>query len=579
MISNKNNIFGLPHLGYGMGLRPQHYAEIMDKWPAVDWFEIISENFMDTGGRPVRMLEKIREKYPVVMHGVSLSIGTTDPHNSDYLEKLKALTTWLDPVWVSDHLCWTGVAHKQLHDLLPVPYTEESLAHMIARVKEVQDFLERPILLENPSTYMEFISSHMPEQEFLARLAEDSGCGLLLDANNVYVSCFNHRLNCREYIDALPLERVVQIHLAGHENHKTHIIDTHNDHVVNEVWDIYRYIIAQAGREISTMVEWDDDIPAFDVVWSEVKKAQNIAQNILQNNASQDVCKLADFSQKQITLENKTSDINHDQALKIIQKAILEGNEAIIEAEQWVLSKDGFLASEQLQAYINGYRYRLFDINSEEYPVLRVFLGDQVMDGLLQSYVESCPSEHFNVARHVEKFPQYITNFTAPDHASKDKWKFACEIAQLETDLSELFHALESEVLTTDSIAEIDPDIFLSKTLKLRTALRVRYYSYRVNDYYNQVMEGKDLKGPIKGGCWLVTWRHDDILYRLELEKEEYQILKAIGDGQSLGDALAFLSDAARVTEEDLGEQEGAEQKIMRWFSRWMENQLLAGVE
>ncbi|MCB1593207.1 MAG: DUF692 domain-containing protein, partial [Alphaproteobacteria bacterium] len=243
-------------IGFGMGLRPSHYPFIFENKPPLDWFEIISENFMDTGGRPVRKLEQILEDYPVVMHGVSLSIGTVDPLNSDYLQKLKTLASWVNPPWISDHLCWTGIAHKNTHDLLPVPYTEEALKNIVTRIRQVQDFLERPIVLENPSTYLEFTSSTMTEWEFIARMAQESGCGLLLDVNNVYVSCYNHRWDPKTYIDALPLDRVAQIHLAGHTNKGTHIIDTHDDHVIDEVWALYRYAISKAGP-VSTMVEWD----------------------------------------------------------------------------------------------------------------------------------------------------------------------------------------------------------------------------------------------------------------------------------------------------------------------------------
>ena len=192
-----------PSLGFGLGLRPKHYPYIFENSPDVDWFEIVSENFMDTDGRPKRNLARIKERYPIVMHGVAMSIGTVDPLNSEYLSKLKKLIDYVQPAWVSDHLCWTGIAHKNSHDLLPVPYTEEALKHIISRIKQVQDYLERPIALENPSTYLEFKTSHIPEAEFIARMAEESGCNLLLDVNNVYVSCYNHRLDAKAYIDTL----------------------------------------------------------------------------------------------------------------------------------------------------------------------------------------------------------------------------------------------------------------------------------------------------------------------------------------------------------------------------------------
>jgi len=271
------NTLGFPTLGFGLGLRAPHYDAILDERPGtVDWFEIISENFLEAHGGYWDFLADLRADYPIVMHGVSMSIGSTDPLNVDYLKKLKALADFLQAPWVSDHLCWTGTQGKNAHDLLPVPYTEESLAHIVERIKRVQDALGRRILLENPSTYLEFTDSSIPEWEFLVRMAESADCGLLLDVNNVYVSAFNHHYDAKKYIDALPSDRIVQIHLAGHKNYGTHIIDTHDSHVIDEVWKLYAYTLETKGLA-STMIEWDDHIPEFPVLLAELDKARDIA--------------------------------------------------------------------------------------------------------------------------------------------------------------------------------------------------------------------------------------------------------------------------------------------------------------
>lgn len=266
------NRWGYPDLGVGVGLRTVHFGHILTQWPKVDWFEVLSENYLDTGGRPLHILERVAERYPVVLHGVSLGIGNTDPLDRDYLRKLKALAERVRAHWVSDHLCWTGVLGRNTHDLLPMPYTEEALVHTVARVRQVSEILERPLVLENPSSYVEFAASSMPEWEFLARLAEEADCGLLLDVNNVYVSSFNHGFDPRAYIDAIPAERVVQYHLAGHTHKGTHIIDTHSDHAVPEVWELYRRAWARTGP-VATLYEWDEDIPSFEVVHAEALKA------------------------------------------------------------------------------------------------------------------------------------------------------------------------------------------------------------------------------------------------------------------------------------------------------------------
>ncbi|MBI3932281.1 MAG: DUF692 domain-containing protein [Acidobacteria bacterium] len=264
--------WGFPDLGVGIGLRTVHFGHILSRWPDVDWFEVLSENFMDTGGRPLWVLDQVAERYPVALHGVSLGIGNTDPLNREYLAKLKGLAERTKARWVSDHLCWTGILGRNTHDLLPMPYTEEALRHTIARVRQVSEILERPLVIENPSSYVEFAASTMSEWEFLARLAEGADCGLLLDVNNVYVSSFNHGFDPRTYVDQVPAERVVQYHVAGHTHKGTHIIDTHSDHALPEVWELYRRAWQRTGPT-ATLYEWDESIPEFDVVHTEARKA------------------------------------------------------------------------------------------------------------------------------------------------------------------------------------------------------------------------------------------------------------------------------------------------------------------
>lgn len=273
---------GHDNLGLGLGLRSVHFSHILEHWPEVDWFEIISENFMDSQGRPRYILDQIAERYPLVMHGVSLSIGSTDPLNMDYLQRLKNLAQDIQPKWVSDHICWTGVAAQNTHDLLPIPYTEETLKHVSDRVKTVQDFLERPLVLENPSTYVEFTGSCMSEAEFITRLAQETDCGLLLDVNNVYVSSFNHDKEPIDFINAIPHEHIVQFHLAGHTNYTTHLIDTHDGHVIDPVWELYR-LAHQLTGGVSTLLEWDASIPPFPELHQEVLKAKQFMGEHLPN--------------------------------------------------------------------------------------------------------------------------------------------------------------------------------------------------------------------------------------------------------------------------------------------------------
>jgi uncharacterized protein len=278
-------MISLPQLGHGVGLRTTHYATVLDEHPAVDWFECISENFMVAGGNPRRVLRKVRERYPVVLHGVSLSIGSVDPLNPKYLDELAALAAEIEPAWMSDHLCWSSVGGNFSHDLLPLPYTEEALAHVASRVVQVQDKLKRQILIENVSSYVTFTQSTLTEWQFLAELCERADCGLLLDVNNVFVSAFNHRFDAAEFIDGIPRGRVGQIHLAGHSDYGTHLLDTHDHSVCDGVWALYRRAVERFGR-VPTLVEWDDHIPPFAEVLAESQKAAAIEREVLDARAA-----------------------------------------------------------------------------------------------------------------------------------------------------------------------------------------------------------------------------------------------------------------------------------------------------
>lgn len=264
------------YLGFGLGLRADHYEQVLNDRPAVDWLEIISENYMIEGGKPLHYLDRIRELYPMVMHGVSMSIGSTAPLNFDYLADLKKLIARVQPEWVSDHLCWTGVHGRNLHDLMPLPYTEETIAHVAARVEQVQDYLGRQILLENVSSYVTYEASQISEWEFLTAITEQADCLLLLDINNIYVSSHNHAFDPLEYLDGVPGDRIRQFHLAGH-SYKDHlIIDTHDHPICDPVWFLYQQAIERFGQ-VSTMIERDDKIPPLEDLVTELDVARRLA--------------------------------------------------------------------------------------------------------------------------------------------------------------------------------------------------------------------------------------------------------------------------------------------------------------
>ncbi len=270
----------VPYLGHGVGLRPTHYPRLWDGTARADWFEVISENFMIAGGRPLAALERARALAPIVLHGVSLSIGSTDPLDDAYLAALQSLATRCEPAWISDHLCWSRIGGRYVHDLLPLPYTEEALDHVVGRVAAVQDRLRRQILLENVSSYLTYAHSTISEWEFLGAVAERADCGLLLDVNNVYVSATNHGFSAETFLAGLPADRIGQIHLAGHTDMGAYLFDTHDGPVIDAVWDLYRRAVRRFGR-VSTLIEWDDRVPDLPVVVAEASRARAVEAEIV----------------------------------------------------------------------------------------------------------------------------------------------------------------------------------------------------------------------------------------------------------------------------------------------------------
>ncbi len=277
-----------PYLGVGVGLRPTHHPHILEHGPrgglGVDWFEALSENYMVPGGRPPRLLDDVRAHFPVVLHGVAMNIGSTDPLDDEYLDRLARLIDRVEPPWVSDHLCWTGVGGRQLHDLLPLPFTQESIRHLASRIMRVQERLERRVAVENVSSYMSFAQDEMPEWEFLSAVAERADCGILLDVNNVYVNARNHGFQAERYIDAIPRDRVFQFHLAGHSEQGPLLIDTHDHPVKSEVWTLFERAVRRFGA-VSTLIEWDDHIPPFEELEAQAARARRIIERVLQEEA------------------------------------------------------------------------------------------------------------------------------------------------------------------------------------------------------------------------------------------------------------------------------------------------------
>jgi uncharacterized protein len=284
--NSERRLFGVPDLGVGVGLRVPHYAHILAARPAMDFFEIISENFMVDGGKPIYHLERVAEHYPLIQHGVSLSIGGPEAPDEAYLRRLKELVRKVRPAWLSDHFCWCGVPGAHLHDLLPLPYTWDVVKLIAERARRIQDYLEVPFALENTSSYMAYTASEMTEWQFVSEVAERANIGLMFDVNNVYVSAYNHGFDPHEFIAGVPHERILQVHVAGHTNVGKYIIDTHRGPIIEGVWELYRELIGHAGS-VSTLIEWDDAIPEWSVLAAEAERARNIRAEVLRDRSGQ----------------------------------------------------------------------------------------------------------------------------------------------------------------------------------------------------------------------------------------------------------------------------------------------------
>jgi hypothetical protein len=539
------NKFNLPNLGFGLGLRSKHMKHVLENRPMVDWFEVISENYMDSQGQPRKNLRQIRENYPVVMHGVSLSIGSTDPLNFTYLERLKNLASDIEPAWISDHLCWTGINGKNSHDLLPVPLTEEALNHIVQRIGQVQDFLGRRILLENPSSYLTFKADNIPEYEFMAELAKRADCGLLLDVNNIYVASFNHRLDPRKYIDSIPMQNVVQIHLAGHTHKGNHIVDTHDGHVVDEVWDLYAYAIARAGFVPSTMVEWDSKIPEFEVLEQELKKAKAFA-----NSEQKTVDRQFAVHSSQVTLHSNHNVLSLQQNL---QTAIHSGDVDGATAETWIVEKENFSPQEQLSVYTNGYRLRLYDLVMGDYEVTAQILGNE-MPKLVREYISKTPSEFYNASNFSAQFAGWLQGQTIE--------KTAQEMVILEKAIADCYNLPEDEPLTQNDLQGVATEDFTELKLRPRTAAFLLEFEQDVHSYMRGFYR-KEKAEIAKKKLYLFVYRHNSQTYRLPLEQGEFEMLKLLAEGKKIGDAFAALE--GKVTPE----------KIQEWFGRWMREGVL----
>lgn len=548
-----------PNLGFGTGLRSSFYKDVLQKWPQeIEWFEIVSENYMfSSGGKPRRIISEVREHYPIVMHSVSMSVGSTDPIDFTYLKQLKDFADWLKPAWLSDHLCWTGVKKLNTHDLLPVPYTEESLKHIIKRIKQIQDFLQRKILFENPSTYLEFSQSELNESEFLAEMAQEADCGILLDLNNIYVSCFNHGLDPKKYIDTIPIERVGQIHLAGHLNKGTHIIDTHDNHICSEVFDLYSYFLSKR-QDVSTMIEWDANIPEFQILLTELEKVKKVKAN--ENAVDYLVDDLVSSKTKK---SNITKQENLDQLYQEFQKNILSDHFSEDDLQGVIKQKSKLTKTELLSIYSKGYKLRLTDIIKGDYTKLKKYIGEERFLNLIDRYLVEVFSEHKSVNFYSENFAYYLQdNFRNLEIDSKEY-----ELALVESIYSQLFDTGNNKkILSQNEISNLEPENLLNLKLEKAKHIKVLKCKNKLADFLNHKTDRIE-----EGSSILLFFLDVEKVRFMEISEFENELLDKIEAAQNI--ASAFNEISCNVALED---QQRFLLQVQTSFAKFCQNELLA---
>jgi uncharacterized protein (UPF0276 family) len=576
---------------FGVGFRPQHYRWITENSPQVDWFEIITENFFSTGGMPRRYLERLRESYPIATHGVSLSIASVDPLNFDYLRKLKELVDWLKPGIVSDHLCWTQYQGVNSHDLLPVPYSMESLENVIQKVEQVQDYLNRQIVLENPSQYLAFSHSEMTEIEFFTELCRSTGCGILLDINNLYVNWKNLGWNPFDAIESFPLKSVKQFHLGGHSINNGILIDTHDAPISNEVWDLYRKAIAK-WPSVPTLVEWDDQIPEFNHLAAEMEKAKKIHHEVLHAPSQLPLC-FEPTRKRGRFYENVTIKVPLlDKQQSTLYRLIQSGNEIHpkstprksknISAEPlgnsmqnreplYFQSKLPLPVKKGLGIYKNAYYIRLHSVLKDTFPVLAFVSEVAGFEYLVSRYIYQCPPTKDSIKYAGEKLHKFLRetelswDFGVPQEALAD-------LAQLEWSRYETFDLQDDPpALSKSSISNLSPEQWEKVRFRFADSIRLISLNWEVAPVWEVVKIKNEIPSPPhQKTSQYIIYRREDFVYHRKLDHDEAILLREMMEGYSFIQACGALAAC-----EDRKEINKVIPKAVQALQNWLEDSLI----
>lgn len=540
---NHNSQPSFPRLGVGVGLRAPHYRQFLQQRPAVEWLEVHTENYFDAGGWDAHVLDQLRQHYPISLHGVGLGLGSAQGFSEPHLLRVRDFVHRIEPALISEHLCWGAVADRQLNDLLPLPLTQEALSLVCERVERVQEILGRQILLENVSTYLRYRNDTMSETEFLAAVAARTGCGVLLDINNLYVNQCNHQEDALAAMQALAPQSVGEMHLAGHLVTSDAVIDNHGYRVAEPVWALYEAALQRFGP-VSTLIEWDTNIPALEVLLDEAHRAREIANRSQGNSGA------------------ALPDVQLADAQQSFSNALFDAN---AEARALPLFKGDAELAEQRFALYRGNLSTTWDKTlAGAYPVLQALVGEEFFGGLSRAYGKAHPSEDGDLNQFGAHFAEFLKGFPPVAH-----YPYFPDMARLEWALHRAHYAPNIKAIVPADLAELWPDRLDDSCLYFHPACRLIASEWAVVTLWQAHQPNTELAFPSQmahNNAGLIVrpqWKADV----MPLKAGAYAALAALQQGKTLGEAI---DDALEIE---------AEFDLALHLKQWLEAAIFVAVE
>lgn len=540
------------HAGFGLGLRTAHYADFLAAPQPLDWLEIITDNFLVEGGKPLAVLETLRRDYPMAMHGVAMSIGAAQGVDLAYVQQIKTLAQRIEPLWVSDHLCWTGPGPEQLHDLYPLPYTDEAARHVVAQIRRVQDILGRRLVLENVSSYLQYTTDSHSEWQFLSHIAQEADCLLLVDVNNIYVSSVNHGFDPLEYLHALPAHRVQQIHLAGHDHQGSHIIDTHDHPVAPAVWDLYAHACQRFGA-VATMIERDDHIPPLQDLLDEMTVARSIAAQHVPaahpDPAALSALATAQASQAKVATSTAPSAPNLQSTQRLLANYVLAPA-----PDATALPAQG-----RPHIYHHAYRARLAEVLADTYAKTWLYMGSDTFDAHARDYAQAHPPLVRSLNRYGQGMVAYLQHLY-PDNPELH------ELAQLDWDLRTRFDGPDQPAM---ALQDAQQSHWLTKPSPLHTSALLRTVTTNVVSLWNAIHTDEPVPEatPLPTPAHLLVWRKGHQPHFRTLGGAEAAWVALLHAGHSVQDACAALQAQGMLPEPDT---------LAQWLQALLQDEALA---